>query len=132
MSEKLQKVLARAGLGSRREMETVISGGRVSVDGKVAYLGDRVEGNEKIRVDGHPVSLGEADAQICRVLVYNKPEGEMSTRKDPEGRPTVYDRLPKLTNGRWIAVGRLDINTSGMLVFTTDGDLANRLMHPSH
>jgi 23S rRNA pseudouridine2605 synthase len=132
MSEKLQKVLARAGLGSRREMETVISSGRVSVNGKVAYLGDRVEGNEQIRLDGHPVDIKEAEEQLCRVLVYNKPEGEMSTRKDPEGRPTVYDRLPKLNAGRWIAVGRLDINTSGLLVFTTDGDLANRLMHPSH
>lgn len=132
MSEKLQKVLARAGVGSRREMETYISAGRVSVDGKVAYLGDRVEGNEKIRVDGHSVTIKPAEQEICRVLVYNKPEGEMCTRKDPEGRPTVYDRLPKLSSGRWVAVGRLDINTSGMLLFTTDGELANRLMHPSH
>ncbi|MGB1198477.1 MAG: 23S rRNA pseudouridine(2605) synthase RluB [Thalassotalea sp.] len=131
MSEKLQKVLARAGKGSRREMETVISGGRVSVNGKVAYLGDRVEGNEQIKIDGHPVSLQAKGEEICRVLMYNKPEGEMCTRKDPEGRPTVFDRLPKLDAGRWIAVGRLDINTSGMLLFTTDGELANKLMHPS-
>lgn len=131
MSEKLQKVLARAGKGSRREMETVISAGRVSVDGKVAYLGDRVEGTEQIRVDGHLVKIKAADDDICRVLMYNKPEGEMCTRKDPEGRPTVFDRLPPLEAGRWVAVGRLDINTSGMLLFTTDGELANRLMHPS-
>ncbi len=131
MSEKLQKVLARAGKGSRREMETVISAGRVSVDGNVAYLGDRVEGTEQIRIDGHLVNLTTKEEELCRVLMYNKPEGEMCTRKDPEGRPTVFDRLPKLESGRWIAVGRLDINTSGMLLFTTDGELANRLMHPS-
>ncbi|WP_448550084.1 23S rRNA pseudouridine(2605) synthase RluB [Thalassotalea fusca] len=131
MSEKLQKVLARAGKGSRREMEAVISEGRVSVDGKTAYLGDRVEGTEQIRIDGHIVSLQSQADEVCRVLMYNKPEGEMCTRKDPEGRPTVFDRLPKLESGRWIAVGRLDINTSGMLLFTTDGELANRLMHPS-
>ncbi|WP_448564515.1 23S rRNA pseudouridine(2605) synthase RluB [Thalassotalea ganghwensis] len=131
MSEKLQKVLARAGKGSRREMEAIISAGRVSVNGNMAYLGDRVEGNETIKIDGHPVTLKSKDDEICRVLMYNKPEGEMCTRKDPEGRPTVFDRLPKLESGRWIAVGRLDINTSGMLLFTTDGELANRLMHPS-
>ena len=131
MSEKLQKVLARAGVGSRREMETYISAGRVNVNGKTAFLGDRVEGNELIRVDGHQVKLKPVEENICRVLMYNKPEGEMCTRKDPEGRPTVFDRLPKLEGSRWIAVGRLDINTSGMLLFTTDGELANRLMHPS-
>ncbi|TLU64162.1 23S rRNA pseudouridine(2605) synthase RluB [Thalassotalea litorea] len=132
MSEKLQKVLARAGKGSRREMEAMISAGRVSVDGKVAYLGDRVEGTEQIRLDGHAVKILDATEDVCRVLVYNKPEGEMCTRKDPEGRPTVFDRLPKIIGSRWIAVGRLDINTSGMLIFTNDGELANRLMHPSH
>lgn len=130
-SEKVQKVLARAGKGSRREMETMISEGRVSIDGKVAFLGDRVNGTEQIRLDGHHVKLTAQDEDICRVLVYNKPEGEMCTRKDPEGRPTVFDRLPPLETGRWVAVGRLDINTSGMLLFTTDGELANRLMHPS-
>jgi|TARA_B110000090_G_scaffold53267_1_gene60834 23S rRNA pseudouridine2605 synthase len=112
-------------------METVISAGRVSVDGKVAYLGDRVEGTEQIRIDGHQVSFKDKAEEICRVIMYNKPEGEMCTRKDPEGRPTVFDRLPVLENERWVAVGRLDINTSGMLLFTTDGELASRLMHPS-
>jgi 23S rRNA pseudouridine2605 synthase len=131
MSEKLQKVLARAGKGSRREMETFISSGRVSVDGKTAFLGDRVEGTEQLRIDGHLVKIKSEDDDLCRILMYNKPEGEMCTRKDPEGRPTVFDRLPPLEAGRWIAVGRLDINTSGMLLFTTDGELANRLMHPS-
>lgn len=131
MSEKLQKVLARAGKGSRREMETFISSGRVSVDGKTAFLGDRVEGTEQLRIDGHLVKIKAEEDDLCRVLMYNKPEGEMCTRKDPEGRPTVFDRLPPLEAGRWIAVGRLDINTSGMLLFTTDGELANRLMHPS-
>ena len=131
MSEKLQKVLARAGQGSRREMEALITAGRVSVDGKVATLGDRVEVNAVIRVDGHQVKTRAAEEQICRVLAYHKPEGEMCTRHDPEGRPTVFDRLPKMDGARWIAVGRLDVNTSGLLLFTTDGELANRLMHPS-
>lgn len=130
-SEKLQKVLARTGKGSRREMESMISQGRVSVDGKTAFLGDRIEGTEQIRLDGHQVKLTAQEEDICRVLMYNKPEGEMCTRKDPEGRATVFDRLPPLESGRWVAVGRLDINTSGMLLFTTDGELANRLMHPS-
>ncbi|WP_034915117.1 23S rRNA pseudouridine(2605) synthase RluB [Erwinia sp. 9145] len=133
MSEKLQKVLARAGHGSRREIEAMISAGRISVDGKLATLGDRVEPNKtlKIRIDGHLVSVTESTAEICRVLAYYKPEGELCTRNDPEGRPTVFDRLPKLRGARWIAVGRLDVNTCGLLLFTTDGELANRLMHPS-
>ncbi len=133
MSEKLQKVLARAGHGSRREIEAMIEAGRVSVDGKIATLGDRVEVTPalKIRIDGHLISVKESVEQICRVLAYYKPEGELCTRSDPEGRPTVFDRLPKLRGARWIAVGRLDVNTCGLLLFTTDGELANRLMHPS-
>ncbi|MBK0031555.1 23S rRNA pseudouridine(2605) synthase RluB [Erwinia sp. S43] len=133
MSEKLQKVLARAGHGSRREIETMISAGRVSVDGKLATLGDRVEPSSslKIRIDGHVVPVSESITEVCRVLAYYKPEGELCTRSDPEGRPTVFDRLPKLRGARWIAVGRLDVNTCGLLLFTTDGELANRLMHPS-
>ncbi len=130
MSEKLQKVLARAGKGSRREMEQLISDGRASVDGKVAKLGDRVEESNLLRVDGHIVKTESLDETVCRVLTYHKPEGELCTRKDPEGRPTVFNRLPRLKSGRWIAVGRLDVNTSGLLIFTTDGELANRLMHP--
>ncbi|HSG51656.1 MAG TPA: 23S rRNA pseudouridine(2605) synthase RluB, partial [Rheinheimera sp.] len=129
-SEKLQKVLARAGLGSRREMEEWISGGRVTVDGKPATLGDRISPNQQVRVDGHPVQIASEEAQICRVLAYHKPEGEICSRTDPEGRPTVFSRLPNIKGARWIAIGRLDINTSGLLLFTTDGELANRLMHP--
>lgn len=132
MSEKLQKVLARCGVGSRREMETYISANRVSINGKVAKLGDRVEGTETIRVDGHVIDIRPIEEEICRVIMYNKPEGEMCTRKDPQGRPTVYDRLPQLKNSRWIGVGRLDVNTAGLLLFTNDGELANRLMHPSY
>jgi len=132
-TEKLQKVLARAGHGSRREVEAMIQAGRVSVDGKISTLGDRVEvtGGTKIRLDGHILSVMESQDTVCRVLAYYKPEGELCTRSDPEGRPTVFDRLPKMRGSRWIAVGRLDVNTSGLLLFTTDGELANRLMHPS-
>lgn len=129
-SEKLQKVLARAGIGSRREMEDWISNGRVTVDGKPATLGDRVSTTQAVRVDGHPVQLASEEQQICRVLAYHKPEGEICSRTDPEGRPTVFSRLPNIKGARWIAIGRLDINTSGLLLFTTDGELANRLMHP--
>lgn len=131
--EKLQKILARAGQGSRREIEGIITEGRVSVDGKIATLGDRVlvSSSTKIRIDGNLVNLIPAQKEICRVLMYYKPEGELCTRSDPEGRATVFDRLPRLNGARWIAVGRLDINTSGLLLFTTDGELANRLMHPS-
>lgn len=130
MSEKLQKVLARSGVGSRREMESWINAGRVTIDGKVATLGDRVLATQAVRVDGHPVKLAAETDQICRVIAYHKPEGEICSRTDPEGRPTVFDRLPKMRGARWIAIGRLDINTSGLLLFTTDGELANRLMHP--
>ncbi|PYF81799.1 ribosomal large subunit pseudouridine synthase B [Marinomonas alcarazii] len=130
MDEKLQKVLARAGQGSRREMETRIREGRVLVNGEVATLGDRVSVKDTITIDGYSIVATEAGANR-RVIIYNKPEGEVCTRKDPEGRPTVFDKLPKLRGERWIAVGRLDINTSGLLLFTTDGELANRLMHPS-
>ncbi|WP_440055872.1 23S rRNA pseudouridine(2605) synthase RluB [Pseudoalteromonas sp. T1lg65] len=132
MNEKLQKVLARAGVGSRREMEKYIDSNRVSVDGKVAKLGDRVDENAVIRVDGHIVKIEQREERVCRVLMYHKPEGELCTRKDPQGRRTVFDRLPKLDGDRWIAIGRLDINTSGLLLFTNDGELANRLMHPKY
>ncbi|MBB3190644.1 23S rRNA pseudouridine(2605) synthase RluB [Halomonas cerina] len=130
-TEKLQKVLARAGLGSRREMEGVIAEGRVKVNGQVATLGDRVEPRDRVSLDDRPVTLRGAEEVPRRVIMYNKPEGELCTRKDPEGRRTVFDRLPRLKGERWIAIGRLDINTSGLLLFTTDGELANRLMHPS-
>jgi len=131
MTEKLQKVLARSGHGSRREIEAKISAGRIRVDGKVAQLGERIDADAKVRIDGHEVQIKPEEEVICRVLIYHKPEGELCTRKDPEGRPTVYDRLPRMSGARWVAVGRLDVNTSGLLLFTTDGELANRLMHPS-
>ena len=132
MSEKLQKVLARAGLGSRRKMETVIAEGRVSLDGKVVGLGERVTEDQIIRVDGRIVKYKSADSVACRILAYNKPEGEICTRSDEEGRKTVFERLPRLVGARWISIGRLDINTSGLLLFTTDGEFANKMMHPSH
>lgn len=132
MSEKLQKVLARAGHGSRRELEGLIKSGRVSVNGQVAKLGERLEDeNSVIRIDGHTITGKASEEVVCRVLAYYKPEGELCTRHDPEGRRTVFDRLPKIRGSRWISVGRLDANTSGLLLFTTDGELANRLMHPS-
>jgi 23S rRNA pseudouridine2605 synthase len=130
-TEKLQKVLARAGLGSRREMEGAIADGRVKVNGKVAVVGDRIEMRDQVTFDDRPVTLRAVDEVPRRVIMYNKPEGELCTRKDPEGRRTVFDRLPRLKGERWIVIGRLDINTSGLLLFTTDGELANRLMHPS-
>ncbi len=130
-SEKLQKVLANAGLGSRRQIESWIQAGRVQVDGKLAKLGDRVSGKEKIKVDNAIVKLAANAKKLTQVLIYNKPLGEVSSRNDPAGRKTIFDRLPKLQNERWIAVGRLDINTTGLLLFTTDGELANHLMHPS-
>ncbi|OZB20707.1 MAG: hypothetical protein B7X58_00325, partial [Marinobacter sp. 34-60-7] len=129
--EKLQKVLARMGLGSRREVETWIGAGRVLVNGEPATLGCRVDSLDQITVDGRPLRRDLGAEVLRRVMIYNKPEGEVCTRDDPEGRPTVFDRLPRLKHGRWINVGRLDINTSGLLLFTTDGELANRLMHPS-
>ena len=131
MSEKIQKVLAAAGLGSRRQIEVWISEGRIAVNGVKAKLGDRIEGDEQVHVDGREIHLVPSQSQRTRVLMYHKPEGELCTRSDPEGRPTVFDHLPQLRNGRWISVGRLDFNTSGLLLLTNDGELANKLMHPS-
>ena len=131
MAERLQKLLAEAGQGSRRQIEALIADGRISVNGVVAKLGDRAGPEDLIRIDGRVVRLAQRADDRQRVLIYHKPEGEVCTRSDPEGRPTVFDRLPKLRSGRWIAVGRLDINTCGLLLLTTDGELANRLMHPS-
>jgi 23S rRNA pseudouridine2605 synthase len=132
MSEKLQKVLARAGLGSRREIEEWIEAGRILVNGKVAKLGDRVVDTDNVVVDNKRITLLATDLVPPRVLIYHKPEGQICTQDDPEGRETVFQHLPSLRSGRWVMVGRLDINTSGLLLFTTDGELANHLMHPSH
>lgn len=130
MSEKLHKVLARNGYGSRREMERWIEDGRLMINGKEARTADRVEVKDKISLDGALIDL-DCSEQQHRILIYNKPEGEICTRDDPEGRKDVFSKLPKLEGSRWIIVGRLDINTSGLLFFTTDGELANALMHPS-
>ena len=129
--ERLQKVLANAGFGSRRELERRIEAGEVEVNGKVAHLGDRVVPEDRIFIGRRPVGTARLQPVDQKVIIYNKPEGEVVTRDDPEGRPTVFQRLPRLKTGRWISVGRLDINTSGLLIFTTDGQLANKLMHPS-
>ncbi|MFF7707921.1 23S rRNA pseudouridine(2605) synthase RluB [Pseudomonas sp. NPDC007930] len=130
--EKLQKVLARIGVGSRRDVEAWISEGRIKVNGVVATLGQRVDSLDAISVDGQLIKREKTTENVRRVVMYNKPDGEICTRDDPEGRPTVFDRLPRPREGRWINVGRLDINTTGLLMFTTDGELANRLMHPSY
>ncbi|OTG65701.1 ribosomal large subunit pseudouridine synthase B [Acinetobacter sp. ANC 4470] len=132
MSEKLQKVLARVGLGSRRYMEEVIAAGRVSINGRVAQVGERIEPTDELRIDGRKVQFQIEDEIRRRVIIYYKPEGEICSRSDPESRPTVFEQLPAIPGDRWVMVGRLDINSSGLLMFTNDGELANRLMHPSN
>jgi 23S rRNA pseudouridine2605 synthase len=130
VSERIQKLLAGAGHGSRRGIEEWIRAGRITINGKLANLGDRASASDQICLDGKPLDLG-GSAAATEVLLYHKPVGEVTTRSDPEGRPTVFDRLPPPASGRWIVVGRLDVNTSGVLLFTNDGELAHRLMHPS-
>ncbi|MDP1592958.1 MAG: pseudouridine synthase [Gallionella sp.] len=127
--EKLQKVLAQAGFGSRRTMEEWIAAGRVSVNGEPATLGMRVLPGDLVKTERRTIRVGERD-HSARVLLYHKPEGEIVSRDDPEKRASVFDKLPKLRGQKWIAIGRLDFNTSGLLIFTTSGELANRLMHP--
>ncbi len=129
MTERLHKHLAHLGLGSRRQIEDWIRAGRITVDGQPATLGQTLTGTESVRVNGRRVDLDVSPRR--RVLAYYKPEDEICSRADPEGRTSVFDRLPRLGVGRWIAVGRLDINSQGLLLLTTDGELANKLMHPS-
>lgn len=131
MSEKIQKILANAGVGSRRQVESWIQEGRITVNGRTATIGDRMTYRDKVCVDGREVKIATSKNLKTRVLLYHKPEGEMCTRNDPEGRPTIFERLPMIRNSRWICVGRLDFNTSGLLLITNDGDLAHKLMHPS-
>lgn len=125
-------MLAAAGFGSRREIEAWIVAGRLTVNGHVAQLGERITLADRVALDRRPLKLERATPDQRRVILYHKPEGELTTRKDPEGRPTVFEALPRLRRGRWISIGRLDFNTSGLLLFTNDGELANRLMHPAH
>lgn len=128
---RLQKVLAHAGLGSRRQIEQWIREGLVQINGRLAGLGDRWHEGDLVQIKGRPVNLAKRLSGEVRVLAYHKPAGEIVTRRDPQGRPSVFERLPKLSKGRWIAVGRLDLNTEGLLLFTNQGGLADRLMHPS-
>ena len=129
-THKLQKVLAQAGLGSRRDMEQWIIAGRVTVNGTTATIGARVGALDEVKVDGR-VLQAAAPSQLPQVLLYHKPEGEIVSSDDPAGRPSVFDKLPRLRGAKWVAVGRLDFNSCGLLVFTTSGEIANRMMHPS-
>ncbi|MGZ8186945.1 MAG: 23S rRNA pseudouridine(2605) synthase RluB [Methylobacter sp.] len=131
LGERIQKVLARGGVGSRREIEHWINEGRLKLNGAVVTLGARLKAGDHLKINGRVLHWEKYAEQPIRVLLYHKPVGEVVTRRDPEGRPVVFTQMPKLATGRWITVGRLDINTSGLLLTTNNGELANRLMHPS-
>lgn len=131
MKERIQKLLAHAGYGSRREIERWIEAGEVKVNGQPATLGQAIDANDQIAIRGKRVHLSSRLRATPKVLMYNKRVGEMCTRNDPEGRTTVFESLPRLSSGRWVMIGRLDVNTDGLILFTTDGALANKLMHPS-
>lgn len=130
--ERIQKVLSRAGLGSRREIEQWIADGALRINSQPVKLGDRLREGDQLTINGRPVNYARRLEQTPRVLLYHKPAGELVTRRDPEGRPVIFTQLPRMKEGRWIAVGRLDVNTQGLLLVTNHGELANRLMHPSY
>ncbi len=130
-TQRLHKLLAMQGLGSRRDMEELIASGRVTVNGEIAKVGAGVTQYDIVRIDSRPIRMS-FEAELPQVLIYHKPEGEIVSQDDPEGRATVFDKLPKIKHGKWIAIGRLDMNTSGLLIFTNSGDLANRFMHPRY
>lgn len=130
-SERIQKLLSRRGLGSRRQIEQWIRDKRIKVNGVVAGIGDRISCSDKVWLDKKQITINQKETSEPKVIIYHKPVGEICTRLDAKGRPTVFSKLPSLNGSRWISVGRLDINTSGLLLFTNDGELANRLMHPS-
>ena len=130
MKERIQKILANEGIVSRRQAENLIREGRIKVNGQEAILGMSISRRDLIEIDGKTVEISEGTNPL-RVLMYNKKVGEISSTKDPEGRPSVFLALPKISKGKWISVGRLDINTSGLMLFTNNGELANKLMHPS-
>lgn len=130
--EKLQKILARGGYGSRREIERMIEAGVIQLNGRTAKLGDRATESDKIQIRGQTVKSTRLEVQPTQVLIYHKPEGLVCSRSDEKARDTIFDQLPKIQNGRWISIGRLDINTTGLLLVTNNGELANRLMHPSY
>lgn len=132
MADRIQKVLAHAGYGSRRELERAIADGRVQINGRVARLGDTLARGDTVHLNGRALNLDQKTDVPTRVLAYKKHVDQVVTRRDPEGRPTVFRKLPRLSAGRWLAVGRLDVNTSGLLLLTTDGELKRRLEHPSH
>ena len=128
-TQRLHKLLAMQGLGSRRDMEELIANGRVTVNSEIAKVGVGITQYDIVRIDNRPVRI-QFEAELPQVLIYHKPEGEIVSQDDPEGRASVFDKLPKIKQGKWIAIGRLDMNTSGLLIFTNSGDLANRFMHP--
>lgn len=131
MADRIQKVLANAGYGSRREIEKLINNGKIKVNGKLATIGQCIEEKDQVAINSRPIRLHQQRKKKPKVLAYYKQAGEVCTRRDEKGRETVFKNLPRLRNSRWISVGRLDLNTTGLLLFTTDGELANKLMHPS-
>ena len=130
-SERIQKVLANAGYGSRRQLEELIKQGRIKVNSKIANLGDKISSTDRVILNGKRIKIDGPSSTELKIIAYNKPAGEICTRKDKVGRKTVFERLPDLKGERWVNIGRLDINTSGLILFTTNGNLANKLMHPS-